>query len=215
VQGAAQLYFRWLVLTLQRSMGTPARELLPAVVQYTKEAAADRTAIESFAERAKKEKELATSKLHGTRKDKGGDDDRTQKVHDQIMGRGLPGSAPVKAMRMEDLIKVEQWEMSPGNVDGIFSNIVLPELRAQRDPRVFEYWDMKIKKEADLMKDKPAFDQEKFNKERKADAALEPRPGILPPRSTQPRRCGDVRGHSRESAASFAERVDQRTGGAA
>jgi hypothetical protein len=37
-------------------------------VQYTKEAAADRTAIESFAERAKKEKELATSKLHGTRR---------------------------------------------------------------------------------------------------------------------------------------------------
>jgi hypothetical protein len=136
-------------------------------VQYTKEAAADRTAIESFAERAKKEKELATSKLHGTRKDKGGDDDRTQRLHDQIMGRGLPGSAPVKAMRMEDLIKVEQWEMSPGNVDGIFSTIVLPELRAQKDPRVFEYWDMKIRKETDLMKDKPAYDQEKFNKERR------------------------------------------------
>jgi len=167
VQAAAQLYFRWLALTLQHSMGTSARDLMPAIVQYTKDAANDRTAIESFAERAKKEKDLAQSKLHGTRKDKGGDDDRTQKVHDLVINRGLPGTAPVKAMHMDDLIKVDQWEMTPGNVDGIFSNVILPELRAQKDPRIFEYWDMKIKKEADLVKDKPAFEQEKFNKERR------------------------------------------------
>ena len=36
-QSAAQLFFRWLALTLQRSLGTPIRELLPAVVQYTKD----------------------------------------------------------------------------------------------------------------------------------------------------------------------------------
>jgi hypothetical protein len=34
---------------------------------------------------------------------------------------------------------------------------------------------MKIRKEADLMKDKPAFDQEKFQQGEEADAALEPR----------------------------------------
>ena len=167
VQNAAQLYFRWLVLTLQRSMGSTTRELLPTIVQYTKDAANDRTAIESFAERAKKDKELANSRLHGTRKDRSGEDDRTQKVHDMIVNRGLPGTAPVKAMHMEELIKVDQWEMSPGNVDGIFSSIILPELRAQKDPRIFEYWDMKIKKEAELVKDKPTFEQEKFTKERR------------------------------------------------
>ena len=167
VQSAAQLYFRWLALTLQRSMGSTPKDLLPAVVQYTKDLAADRAAVDALSERARKEKDLAGSKFHGARKDKTGDDDRTVKVHDQILDRSLPGSAPVKAMRMDELLKVEQWEMTPGNVEGMFSNIILPELRAQKDPRVFEYWDMKIRKEADLVKDKPSYDQDKFNKEKR------------------------------------------------
>jgi hypothetical protein len=167
VQTAAQLYFRWLALTLRRSMGATPRELLPEIVQYTKDAAADRSVMDSFVERSKKEKEMANSRLHGARRDKSGDDNRTQRVHDLVVARGLAGSAPVRAMRMEDLIKVEQWELTPGNVEGIFSNIVLPELRTQKDSRVFEYWDMRIKKEADLVKDKPAYDQEKFTKERR------------------------------------------------
>lgn len=55
--------------------------------------------------------------------------------------------------------------MNPGNVDEIFNQIILPELRLARDPRVFEYWDMKIKKASEGVKDRPAFEQEKFNKE--------------------------------------------------
>jgi hypothetical protein len=69
----------------------------------------------------------------------------TQKVHDLLINRGLPGTAPVKAMHMDDLIKIDQWEMTPGNVDGIFSNVILLS-GAQKDPRIFEYWDMKIKR---------------------------------------------------------------------
>jgi hypothetical protein len=30
------------------------------------------------------------------------------------------------------------WELTPGNVDGIFQKIILPELRAQHDPRLLE-----------------------------------------------------------------------------
>ena len=37
---AAQLHFKWMALTLQRSMGTPVKDLLPHVVAFTKELAA-------------------------------------------------------------------------------------------------------------------------------------------------------------------------------
>jgi ATP-dependent Clp protease adaptor protein ClpS len=167
VQRAAQLYFRWLGLTLQRSAGTPARDMLSQVVQYTKDAAADEAAMEEFGERAQKEKDLAQSKLHGNRKDKSGDDDRTKRVHDQILGRPLTGSPPVKAMRADEMIKVEGWEMTPGNVAGIFKATILPELRAMKDPRVLEYWDMQLKKEAEAVKNKPTFDQERFARDRR------------------------------------------------
>jgi hypothetical protein len=164
VQYAAQLYFRWLALTMQRSMGATPRELLPQVIQFTKDAAADRAAMEALTERANKERDLARSKLHGARKENGADEDRARKVHDMIL-RGLGGSAPVKAMHAEELVRVEKWENAPGNVDGIFANIILPELRLVKDPRVLEYWDMKIKQEAEFVKNRPAFDQEKFAKE--------------------------------------------------
>jgi hypothetical protein len=166
VQRAAQFYFRWLAVTMQRSIGTPAKELLPQVIQHTKDVAADQTAMEAFTEKIQKDKELANSRLHGNRKDTSRDDDRARRVHDQILKTAVNSSPPVRAMRAEDLVKVENWEMSPGDVEGIFNSIVLPELRTARDPRIFEYWDMKIKKEGEAVKDKPAFDQERFAKER-------------------------------------------------
>jgi hypothetical protein len=61
VQRAAQLYFRWLVLTLQRSIGTPAKDLLPQVIQFTKEIAADQAEMATFGERIQKEKDMTTS----------------------------------------------------------------------------------------------------------------------------------------------------------
>lgn len=165
VQRAAQLYFRWLAITMQRSMGTPTKDLMPQIIQHTKDVAADQAAMETFADRAKKDKDLANSRMHGNRRDSSREDDRTRRVHDQILKSAVNSAPPVKALRADDLVKVEKWEMAAGNIEGIFNNIVLPELRAARDPRVFEYWDMRIKKEGEAVKDKPAFDQEKFAKE--------------------------------------------------
>jgi hypothetical protein len=165
VQRATQLYFRWLAITMQRSMGTPTKDLMPQIIQHTKDVAAEKTAMEALAERMKKEKELASSRMHGNRKDTSREDERTRRMHDQVLKTSLNNAPPVKALRAEELVKVENWEMSAGDVEGIFNNIVLPELRAARDPRIFEYWDMKIKKEGDAVKDKAAFDQEKFAKE--------------------------------------------------
>jgi hypothetical protein len=165
VQRAAQLYFRWLAITMQRSLGTSAKDLLPQVIQHTKDVAADHTSMEAFSDKIQKDKELANSKLHGNRKDTSREDERTRRVHDQVLRMAVNGGPPVKALHAEDLVKVDKWEMSPGDIDGMFNSIILPELRAARDPRVFEYWDMKIKKESEAVKNKPAYDQEKFSKE--------------------------------------------------
>lgn len=165
-QNAAQLYFRWLALTLQRSMGAAIRELLPAVVQYTKDLTADQVAMESLTERIAKEAQLAQAGKHGAR-EKRRDGQMTKRLHDQIL-RSLAGSPPAKAMGIEEHLKVDQWEENPGNLDGIYNAIILPELRAMRDSRVLDYWDMRIKREGEqAQKSKLAYDLEKFTQERR------------------------------------------------
>ena len=56
------------------------------------------------------------------------------------------------------------WELGPFNVEGIFQTIILPELRAQKDPRVLEYWDNKMRQLADrATKAKSPLEIDKFN----------------------------------------------------
>ncbi len=170
VQAAAQLYFRWLVITTQRGLGTPTKDLLPAIIQYTKDVFTDATVLEGMVEKADNEKDRASQRPGAARNARNvSETDRVKRLHDQILGRALPGSAPVKSLRAEELVKIEGWEMTPSSVDGIYDHIVLPELRKTHDPRVLEYWDMKIRMEGDAVKTKPAFDQEKFASVRRGE----------------------------------------------
>ncbi len=41
------------------------------------------------------------------------------------------------------------WEFVPGNIEGIYGSIILPEFRASKDPRLLEYWDLRIKLETE------------------------------------------------------------------
>jgi hypothetical protein len=189
---AARLFFSWLALTMQHNAGTPVKDLLPQVVAYTKELNADREAMEALDETIKKNKELDGSGKHGGRRQ--GDEERNKRMHDQILNKGLAGSPVVRWMRLEEFIEpgpgaaqrgsgaaergdaragapVEGaggWESNPGNYDGIFNNIILPELRAQKDPRLIEYWDMRLKKEAEAAtRQKLTFNLDKYNNERR------------------------------------------------
>ncbi len=191
VQNAVQLHLRWLVLTLQHSAGTKVKELLPTVVNYTKDLVADEAAMELLAETMKREKEAAAIAPPG-----GGNrrnqnqpnkisDAVIKRTHDQIVRPGLAASPVVKWMKLADFVKPAgadgarggrraeapaggNWESNPGNLDGIFQNIILPELREQKDARVLEYWDLKLKKEADTAsRSRLAYEIEKFNNERR------------------------------------------------
>jgi hypothetical protein len=171
VQTAAQLYFRWLSLTVQHAMGTPRKDLLPQVIQYTKDVLTDAAAMEAMAEHAQKEKDRTTPRAGSGRAQRNAtDDEKIKREHDQVLSRALPNSPPVKALHAEELLKTDdKWEMRPSNVDGIYASVILPEFRASKDQRALEYWDMKIKLEGDAVKNKPAFDQEKFAKERRPE----------------------------------------------
>ena len=165
---AAQLHFKWMALTLQRSIGTPVKDMLPQVVAFTKEIAADDAAMDSLEDSIRREKELAGSGKHG--KDRKSNDEAVKKLHDQILRAPVNGSVAAQVLKITELFNVDKWEMSAGNVDGIYNHIILPELRANRDPRVLEYWDMRLKREAEnASRSKLAFDIDKYNSIRRPD----------------------------------------------
>lgn len=162
-RNAARLYFVWLGLTIQRDAGTPVKDMLPQIIAYTKELVGDQIAEDALDESIKRERESAagSNKRPAQRKTS---DDQVKRVHDQILRRPVGSSPVVQWLKLTDFVNPENWEKQPGNLDGIYTQTVLPELRAQRDPRIVEYWDYKLKREGEVAtRTKLAFDIEKFN----------------------------------------------------
>ncbi len=175
-QGALHLYFSWLSLSLQRASGSTVKQMLPAVVNYTKEATADAESLQTAEEMVKHEKEIDPGKKRPVQTRRA-NEDQVRQMHDKILKQALNGSVVVQWLRVAELLPEagkkgdsngRGWELAPGNIDGIFQSIVLPELRSERDPRVLEYWDMKLKQEADAAtRSKLSFEVDKFNQLRK------------------------------------------------
>ena len=163
-KNAARLYFTWLGLTLQRSAGTPVKDMIPAIVRYTQDLAAVQASIEKLEDEIKHDKELADGK-HGPQPKS--NKNAVKKTAQDILSKGLTGSMVVDWLRIGEWVTVEKWEGTPGNLDGIFETIVLPELRVQRDPRVVDYWDARMKREAAAaLESKREFERDKFNTQR-------------------------------------------------
>ena len=91
-----------------------------------------------------------------------------KRVHDSVLNKSVTNSVVAQWLKLSDFLHLEQWENTPGNYDGIYRNIVLPELRQQKDIRVLEYWDGKLKREAEAAtKTKLSFEVDKFNTQRR------------------------------------------------
>jgi hypothetical protein len=173
VANAVHLHLAWLGLTLQRSAGATPKELLPAVVNYTKELAADEAVLDALSDSIKREKEAAAIAPPGggnrrTQPAKKTTDAEIKREHDSILKRSLTASPVVKWMNLGDMVNVPKWENNPSDFDGIFEKVILPELRLQKDLRALEYWDIKLKKEADAAsRSKLAYEVDKFNTQRR------------------------------------------------
>jgi hypothetical protein len=77
-----------------------------------------------------------------------------------------------------------EWEMQPFNAEGIYQKSILPELRRQKDPRVLDYWDKRIRGETvRAEKSQNSLTINKFNRIR--------RPTLLWGRAEEQLRMGD------------------------
>jgi hypothetical protein len=169
VQNAVHLHLEWLVLTLQRSNGATVKELLPSIINYTKELLADQAMMDALDDTIKKEKAAPAGPGGRPRPNQNAKDDQaTRKTHDAVLNRNINNSIIVQWLKLGDFLQLEKWENSAGNFDGIYTKIVQPELRNQKDPHVMDYWDVKLKKEADAAtKTKLSFEVDKFNTQRR------------------------------------------------
>lgn len=175
VQNAVHLHLEWLLITLQRSNGATVKDLLPTILNYTKELLADQAEVEAFVDAIKKEKEGTP----GVMKQRGGRnpgqqdakaDEAIKKTHDSILRTNLASSMIVSWLKLDDAVALDKWELNPAAYDGIYNKIIQPELRTERDARVFEYWDTKLKKEADAAtKTRLSFEVDKYNSQRRPE----------------------------------------------
>jgi hypothetical protein len=166
VQNALRLYFTWLQITLQRSSGAKVKDLLPAIINYARDLAADQAAMAALEEAAKREKEMNVNKVpvRGAKPKGGNDLGEIKAIHDAILKKPLPGSIYVQWQRLIEWATIEKWEETPGSFDGIYEKVVLPEMREERDPHLLDYWDMMMQKKADeANRSKLAFDVDKYN----------------------------------------------------
>jgi hypothetical protein len=168
-QNAARLHLYWLGLSLQHAMGTETKTMLQNIIEFTKQIRAAEELIDrvdAAIDRAKDRKD----------RDKTVEEQNVKRVHDQILRTSVAGSPVARLLRLGELLNdsgrarraqradgrpEEQkptgstgWEMTPGNVDGIYNSIILPEFRATKDPRLMEYWDLRIKQETEKAAEK-------------------------------------------------------------
>ena len=160
---ALHLHFAWLALTLQRSAGTPVKDLLPSVVAYTKEVWAYENASHSWDESVADGKESITSK--GKPVKIGGDlAKEMREIRRAIVDKPLSDSIYLRSLKAGDLANVANWENVPDHFDGIFDKIIMPECRTQHDAKIADYWDFRLKREAEnATQSKRTFDMENFN----------------------------------------------------
>jgi len=173
VQNAVHLHLEWLLITLQRSNGATVKDLLPSILNYTKELAADQAETGALVDTIKKEKEGTPGvkpRRGNPQQQDARSDDEARKMHDKILRTDLQKSMIVGWLKLDDAVSFDKWEMVPGAYDGIYKQIVQPELRAEKDSRVFEYWDTKLKKEADAAtKSRLSFEVDRFNNQRRPE----------------------------------------------
>lgn len=158
-QEAVRMHLQWLALTLQHAAGAEVKTMLPQIIEFTKLIQADQVATERLAEQLDKAKEREGPKTASAKKNIA-EDSIVKRVHDQILKTSVASSPVSRWLQLGELVGdggkkrtkesgATGWESTPGNLDGIYNAIILPEFRAAKDPRLLEYWDLIIKRETE------------------------------------------------------------------
>ena len=105
------------------------------------------------------------------------EDVRIKILHDKIMKAAVAKGAVAQSLQIEEIMGdagksrkknddsgEASWEPVPGNVDGIYSAIILPEFRDTRDPRLIDYWDLMLRKgQEGIYAGMPAFQEKQWS----------------------------------------------------
>ncbi len=151
---AVKLHLQWLTLALQHSNGVEVKQLLPQVIEYTKQLQLDQAAADRLDDQIKKEHERG-----GPMQKQVIEESAVKRMHEQLLRTPITESPVARWLQLGELLSEydsgkkkggpSAWEMTPGNLEGIYQAVILPQFRATRDPRLLEYWEMKIKRETD------------------------------------------------------------------
>ena len=150
---AVKLHLQWLTLSLQHAGGAEVKQLLPQIIEYTKQIQLDEAAADHLDDQIKREHEHP-----GPQQKQNIEDAAVKRMHDRVMRTSISESPIARWLQIGEHLgepagkqKSEPagWEMIPGNLDGIYQSIILPYFRATKDVRLLEYWDLAIKREAD------------------------------------------------------------------
>jgi hypothetical protein len=160
-QNAVRLHLQWLGITMQHVAGVEVKQLLPQVMEHVKQATAEQSDAERFNEMYEKNKQRNDAGKGANRKTIE-EDGNVKRVREQVIRMSVADSPVVRWLQARELVsegnkqkeKGSSWEHTPGNIDGIYNAIILPEFRANKDPRLLEYWDMVIKREGERVAEK-------------------------------------------------------------
>ncbi len=158
-QEAVRLHLHWLGLTLQHAAGAETKTMLPQIIDFTKLIQADQVAAERLAEQLEKAKEREGPKTASAKKNIA-EDSIVKRVHDQVLRTSVANSPVSRWLQLGELVGdggkkrtkdsgPTGWESTPGNLDGIYNAIILPEFRTAKDPRLLEYWKLIVDRETE------------------------------------------------------------------
>lgn len=150
---AVKLHLQWLVLSFQHAGGTEVKQLLPQIIEYTKQIQQDEAAAEHLDDQLKREHERG-----GPHQKQNIEDAAEKRMHDRVMRTSILESPIARWLQIGEHFGQQKgkqkdesagWEMIPGNLDGIYQSILLPHFRAAKDMRLLEYWELAIRRETD------------------------------------------------------------------
>jgi hypothetical protein len=160
---ALTFHLNYLGLTMRRSSGEEAKKLLPELINYAQQVLVAESqgggVVQQpvFMNRQPRKGPSAESLINPRQ--------APPALDNELMKPSLNSSLFVKWLQIDSYISgIDEWELSPGNVDGIYEKTILPLFRQTKDPRLFQYWDERIQRESnEAAKSGRNFDMDKFN----------------------------------------------------
>ncbi len=187
-QMAARVHLNYLVLSIQHFMGATVKQLEPGLnahITAVMQAEANDAAIWMRRDKARKLVEQGNVAANPTKGKMAADKEPlfseislvTQPVSSSVFVQwyGIKNLlAPAKGVKGEKGGEGQgngsDWEMVPGNIDGIYQSTLLPYYRSLKDARAVQYWEMRIKDDAQKAANtNSAFTIDQFNRIQKPE----------------------------------------------